>query len=199
LNDVKNPSNLKVYDTILSRRSIRRYKQKPIQLELLKKFVNAARLAPSGANLQPLEFLIVKDRNLCAQIFETIGFAGYIKPKWTPKPEERPTAYIVIIVNNKSNPWYQRDVGLASANIILAAEEEGIGSCIICKIDKEKIKIILNIPSGKEVDSIISLGYKDEVSVTEELNDSVEYWRDENQILHVPKRKLEDIIHIDGF
>lgn len=190
---------MKVYDTILSRRSIRRYKQKPIQLELLKKFVNAARLAPSGANLQPLEFLIVKDRNLCAQIFETIGWAGYIKPKWTPKPEERPTAYIVIIVNNNSNPWYQRDVGLASANIVLAAEEEGIGSCILCKIDKEKIKKILNIPSGKEVDSIISLGYKDEVSVTEELNDSVEYWRDENQILHVPKRKLEDIIHFDGF
>lgn len=199
MNNVKNQPSLKVYDTILSRRSIRRYKQKPIKFELLKKFVNAARLAPSGANLQPLEFLIVQDRNLCAQIFETIGWAGYIKPKWTPKPEERPTAYIIIIVNNMSNPWYQRDVGLASANIILAAEEEGIGSCILCKIDKGKIKKILSIPSGKDVDSVISLGYKDEEPTVEELKDSVEYWRDENQILHVPKRKLEDIIHVDGF
>jgi len=199
LNELKTSQKLKVYDTILSRRSIRRYKQKPIQFDILKRLVNAARLAPSGANLQPLEFIIIKDRKLCENIFETIGWAGYIKPKWTPKPEERPTAYIAIIVNNTSNPWYQRDVGLASANIVLTAEEAGIGSCILCKINKVQIKKILKIPDGKEVDSVISLGYKDEESVVEDLKDSVEYWRDENQILHVPKRKLTDILHIDVF
>ena len=199
MNEIKTSQKLKVYDTILSRRSIRRYKQKPIQFDILKRLVNAARLAPSGANLQPLEFVIIKDRKLCESIFETIGWAGYIKPKWTPKPEERPTAYIAIIVNNTSNPWYRRDVGLASANIVLAAEEAGISSCILCKINKGQIKKILKIPDGKEVDSVISLGYKDEEAVVEDLKDSVEYWRDENRILHVPKRKLTDILHIDVF
>ncbi|MCI0501584.1 MAG: nitroreductase family protein, partial [Epsilonproteobacteria bacterium] len=48
-----------VYNIILNRRSIRRFKQKPILLDVLKKLVNAARLAPSAANLQPLEFYIV--------------------------------------------------------------------------------------------------------------------------------------------
>jgi nitroreductase len=199
LNELKKTHNSIVYDTIISRRSIRRYKQKPIDFDFLKRLVNAARLAPSGANLQPLEFIIVKDRDLCAKIFDTIGWAGYISPKWKPKPEERPTAYIVIIINNKTNPWYQRDVGLASANIILTAEASEIGSCILCRIDKDRIKKILNIPTEKEVDSVISLGYKDEAVVVEDIKDSVEYWRDEKQILHVPKRKLEDILHTDIF
>ena len=95
-----------IYDIILSRRSIRRFKQKSISLNLLKKMVNAGRLAPSGANLQPVEFFIVKDKDLCSELFKTIGWAGYIKPKWTPNKDERPTAYIVVLVNDEKNPWY---------------------------------------------------------------------------------------------
>ena len=53
---------MEVYEAILSRRSIRRFQQKPISIEILKKFVNAARLAPSAANLQPLEFFVVTDK-----------------------------------------------------------------------------------------------------------------------------------------
>ena len=77
---------MNVYESILSRRSIRRFKQKEISLDILKKIVNSARLAPSAANLQPLEYLVITDKNLCSKIFETIGWAGYIKPKWTPEP-----------------------------------------------------------------------------------------------------------------
>ena len=188
-----------VYDTILSRRSIRRFQQKPIDNAVLKKFVNAARLAPSAANLQPLEYFVINNEDICSKIFETISWAGYIKPKWIPNQEERPTAYIVMLVRDTKNPWYIRDVSLASENIVLAAEENGIGSCILCKIDRDKIKEILKIPKEYIVDSVIALGYKSEKCVVEDLIDSVEYWRDENQVLHVPKRKLEDIIHMNEF
>ena len=188
-----------VYTAIFSRRSIRRFQQKPIDLELLKKFVDAARVAPSAANLQPLEYFVVTDKKLRSEIFKTIGWAGYIKPKWTPAENERPMAYIVILVRDTNNKWYPRDVSLASENILLAAEAEGIGSCILCNIDRDRIRAVLNIPDSIYIDSLIALGYKAEHPVIEDMTDSVEYWRDEHQILHVPKRKLEDILHINKF
>jgi len=188
-----------VYKTILSRRSIRRFKQKQISFEILKKLVNTGRLAPSAANLQPIEYFVVNDKNLCSEIFETIGWAGYIKPKWTPGLQERPVAYIIMLIKNAENKWYLRDVSLASENILLAAEELGIGSCILCNIDRDKIRQILKIPEKILIDSVIALGYKDEKSVVEDLKDIVEYWRDGNDIMHVPKRKLEDIMHINVY
>jgi len=190
---------MKIYDAILLRRSIRRFKQDSIHIKLLKKLVNAGRLAPSAANLQPLEYIIVHDNELCSKIFETLSWAAYIKPKWTPSKQEKPTAYIIILVVDINNKYYMRDVGVATENIVLAAEEENIGSCILCNIERDRIKEILNIPKQIEVDSVIALGYKAEHPIIEDLKESVKYWRDEQGILHVPKRKLEHILHINYY
>jgi nitroreductase len=190
---------MKVYDVLLSRRSIRRFQQKPINLEVLKKCVNAGRLAPSAANLQPLEYCIVTDEHLRAEVFDALHWAAYIQPPWAPTLEERPTAYIIILVSNTQNPYYERDVAFASENIVLAAEAEGIGSCIMCKIERRKIQDLCKIPITYAVDSVIALGYKAETAVVDDLKDSVKYWRDDHEVMHVPKRKLEDILHINGF
>jgi len=190
---------MKVYDAIISRRTIRRFQQKPVNSEILLKCVNAARLAPSAANLQPLEYCIVTEKTLCAQVFEALHWAAYLQPKWTPSEEERPAAYIIVLVKDTQNPYYERDVGLATENIVLAAEGEGLGSCILCNIDRAKIQELCNIPLTLAVDSVIALGYKAETPVVEELKDSVKYWRDEHDILHVPKRALDDIIHVNMF
>jgi len=186
------------YETILQRRSIRRFQQKPIKLNLLKKMINAARLAPSAANLQPLQFIIVNEKKQCEQIFETIGWAGYLKD-WTPTKDEQPTAYIILLSEDTNNIWNIRDASLASENIVITAESEEIGSCILLNIKKDKIKNILKIPKKYEIDSVIALGYKAENSITENMKDSVKYWKDKKQVLHVPKRKIEDIIHINKF
>ena len=188
-----------IYDGILSRRTIRRFQQKPIQIDLLRKFVNAARVAPSAANLQPLEYFVVTEKDLCSKIFETLGWVGYITPRWAPGMEERPTAYIIILVHQNINKDYKRDVGLSAENIMLTAEKENIGSCILGSVDREKVREILNIPSSLLIDSVIALGCKAEKSIMEDMKDSVKYWRDENMVLHVPKRKLENIIHINEF
>lgn len=188
-----------VYKAIISRRSIRRFKQKKISLNLLNKFVNAARLAPSAANLQPLEYFVINEKDLCCKVFETLSWAGYIRPKWTPSENERPVAYIVILVKDPENKWYQRDASLAAENIILTAEENGIGCCILCNVNREKLKEYLKIPIGIIIDSLIVLGYKDEKSVIEEFKGSVEYWRDNKDVMHIPKRNFKDIIHINKF
>lgn len=188
-----------VYEAVLLRRSIRQFKQKPIKKEKLKKLVNAGRLAPSAANLQPIEYFIVDDKKLCSKIFETIGWAGYIKPKWTPSENKRPVAYIVILSKDSSKEWNIRDASLASENIVLVAESEGIGSCILLNINKVKIKEILKIPDEVNIDSLIALGYKDEKCIVEDFKDSVQYFRDDGEILHVPKKKLDDILHVNEF
>jgi len=187
-----------VYNLIVNRRSIRRFQKKNIDSGFLKKLVNVARLAPSVANLQPLEFIIVNDKELCLKIFEIIGWAGYLKD-WTPSTEEKPDAFIIILVKATTNTLYMRDVGLASENIIITAENEGIGSCILLNFKEDMIKEILKIPDGIKVDSVIALGYKAEHPIVEDKKDSVEYWIDRNQVLHVPKRRLEDILHINKF
>jgi nitroreductase len=197
--NINKNKTISTYDVIISRRSIRRFKQKQIKIEILKKLINAARLAPSAANLQVLEYIIVNNKNLCSKIFNTIGWAAYIKPTWSPKKEERPTSYIIILTNNIDNKYYIRDVSLATENIVLAAESEKIGSCILLNIKRNEIRKILKIPDNLHIDSVIALGYKGEQPVIENIKDSVKYWRDKNNILHVPKRKLEDIIYINEF
>jgi len=62
-----------------------------------------------------------------------------------------------------------------------------------------KIQELFNIPLELAVDSVIALGYKAETPVVEDLKDSVKYWRDDHEILHVPKRKLDDIIHFNKY
>jgi len=190
---------MSVYDLILSRRTIRRFKQEPIDIEILKKLINAARVAPSAANLQPLEYFIVDEKEICKKLFETIGWAGYIKPQWTPDESERPTAYIVILVQEDLKSFYKWDSGLSAENIMLLAEEENIGSCMLLNIDRDKIREILNIPESRFIGSIIALGYKSETAVMVDMDDSIKYWRDEKKVLHVPKRKIEDILHINKY
>ena len=92
-----------------------------------------------------------------------------------------------------------KEYGVAISHLVLAAEEEGIGSCILCNVNREKLREKLNIPVNLHVDSVIALGFKAEKSVVEDFKGSIEYWRDENEVLHVPKRKLEDILHINEY
>ena len=77
---------------------------------------------------------------------------------------------------------------------MLAAEEEDIGTCWIGSVDREAVRTILNIPQQYIIDSVIALGYKGENSVSEDEKGSIKYYKDENRVIHVPKRKLEDII-----
>lgn len=188
-----------VEEAVTRRRSIRRFKQKTVPLDVLKKLVDAARLAPSGANLQPLEYIVVTDDSLCDKVFDGLKWAGYLKPKWKPSENEKPTAYIIVLVDKQKSPYYEVDIGLAAENIMVMAVGCGLGSCMLRNIDREEIRRLFSIPDNLYVDSVIALGYPAEEPVVEDLKDSVKYWKDEQGVLHVPKRKLEEVLHINGF
>ena len=187
-------------DLIVSRRSIRQFEPKPVSQNILREIVNAGRLAPSAANRQPLEFIVVDEESKSAHVFPCLKWAGYIAPKGNPKPGQEPRAYIVVLVNTEiKEKEYEWDSGAAIENMILAAWAKGIGSCWIVSVDKVRVRILLNIPASYKADSVLALGYPAESPVTEDLVESVEYWKDEKGCLHVPKRKLADVIHFNEF
>ena len=191
---------MSLYELILSRRSIRQFSQNPISKNILEKLINAARLAPSAANLQPLEFIAVDDENVRKNIFPCLRWAAYIAPRGNPEPGHEPASYVVVLVNTRiKKKGYEYDVGAAIENMILAAWEMGIGSCWLLSIDRDKIRRVLEVPGDYVIDSVLALGYPAERPVVENMKDSVKYWKDSQGQLHVPKRKFEHIIHFNKF
>jgi nitroreductase len=191
---------MNLYDLIVSRRSIRQFRPEPVSQEILRDVVNAGRLAPSAANRQPLEFIVVDEESKRKQLFPCLKWAGYIAPKGNPKPGQEPQAYVVVLVNTEIREnGFEWDSGAAIENMILAAWERDIGSCWIISADKACMKTSLNVPSSYKIDSVIAFGYPAEAPVIEDLEDSVEYWKDNKGCLHVPKRKLSDVIHFNEF
>ena len=189
-----------VSDTILSRRTVRRFKPLAVDRSLLEKLVNAGRLAPSAGNLQPLEFITVDDEEIRRAVFPCLRWAAYITPRGNPGPGQEPMAYIVPLVNLAvREKGFEYDVGAAMENMILAAREEGLGSCWLLSVEREKLAEILSVPEGYRVDCVLALGYPAESPVTEEFTGSVKYWQDAEGVLHVPKKPLRSVFHINRF
>lgn len=182
-------------EIIYKRRTIRRFKQQPIQLDILKKLVDYARVAPMAKNVQALEFIIIKSTEMCKKLFPLVKWASSLpENERTPESGREPTAYIIVLINTKIKQYYvDYDVGAAVENILLGAINFGLGACWMGSINHNKIRSLLKIPDFYQIVHVISLGYPDEKSVMEPYKDSFQYWKEENG-MHVPKRDLKDII-----
>lgn len=157
-------------------------------------------MAPSGANRQPLEYVIVDEDHVKKDLYPSLKWAGYITPRGNPKSGFEPAAYIIALANTTIRAkGYEWDAGAAIEHIILTALEEGIGSCWIASVDREHVRKTFQIPENYKIDSIVALGYPAEQPMTEILVDSVEYWKDDKGQLHVPKRTLDSITHFNKF
>jgi nitroreductase len=186
---------MSTYELILKRRTIRKFRQEKLERSLLEKLVNAARVAPSISNLQPLKYVIVDDGERVGKIFEQVRWAGYIAPHGTPAENERPVAFIILLADTEiRKTGYETDIGAAGQSMLLAAAEEGIGGCWMGAIDRNGIRCIRGIPERYIIDTAIALGYPAESPVAEEEKGSIKYYKDEQGVLHVPKRSLENVI-----
>ncbi|HHV95743.1 MAG TPA: nitroreductase [Clostridiaceae bacterium] len=186
---------MNTYELILKRRTIRKFKQIKIEPSILTKLINAARHAPSASNLQPVKYIIVDDDEKVKEMFKYVRWAGYIAPEGNPKEGEEPVVYIIVLADTRiRKSGYELDIGAAIQNILLTAEEEGIGTCWIGSVDRDAVRKLFNIEDYLVINSVIALGYKGEEPIVEEMVDSIKYYKDEKGVLHVPKRKLEDII-----
>ena len=191
---------MSVYDLILQRRTCRRFQPRPVPHELLDKLLDAGRLAPVAANLQPLEFVAVDDPAVCAQLFPHTAWAGYLE-NGAPPEGERPTAYLVLLRNERlRSPGADQDLGFAAMAITLTALDEGVASCAIGALKRPPLAELLGVPDDRIVELVIALGYPLEVAVAEEMaGDNVKYWRDAQGVHHVPKRPKAAVTHWNHF
>lgn len=185
-----------LYRIILKRRTIRLFKNKKVPPATIMKVIEAARVAPSAANLQFLEYMVIDKDNLKKRIFPHTRWAGYVYPRRVPPARKRPSCYILILINNtRAQKPDLRDVGAAAENILLALSCFGFGGCWIASINRRPIRRLFHIPSKYTIDSLIAVGFPDESPVLESEQATVKYWLDKRNRLHVPKRPLKNILH----
>ncbi len=186
-----------LHDIILKNRSYRRFDQ-TFQIEefTLRHLVELARLSPSGANLQPLKYILCCTEEKNALVFPHLRWAGYLKDWGGPQEGERPTAYIIILGDTSIRKEFGCDYGIAAQSMMLGAVEEGLGGCMIASVQKDELRSALNIPEAYEILLVLALGKPVEEVVIEPLDadGSIRYWRDEQHVHHVPKRALDDLI-----
>jgi nitroreductase len=178
-------------------RTVRRFDETfRVEESALRELVDLARLSPSAANLQPLKYVLSCEPDKNGLIFPCLGWAGYLKEWPGPEPGERPSAYIVILLDTDIADTVECDHGIACQSIMLGAVEKGLGGAIIAAIDRVILASVLNIPAHLKILLVLALGKPVEQVVLEEMKSDgdVKYHRDENRVHHVPKRSLDDII-----
>jgi len=184
-------------DLVYKNRSYRRFDQShTITLETLRELVDLARNSASGNNLQPLKFILSANPEKNAQIFPYLGWAGYLKDWPGPAEGERPSAYIIILGDTEIREGFGIDHGIAAQSIMLGAAEKGLGGCMIGSAKGEKIAEALDIPSRYKVLLVLALGKPAEKVVLEDLgtDGEIRYYRDDEDVHHVPKRTLAELI-----
>lgn len=148
---------METLEAIRTRRSVRAFSGDPMPEELLRQVIEAAAMAPSGGNIQPWGFVLIRDpRRLRALRALAPGIIG------------EPTAVLAICLDKRrardlGGPmgpglaWI--DLGLATENILLAAHDLGLGACPVASFHKQAVAVFLDLPSEVEPALLIALGY----------------------------------------
>lgn len=150
---------------VAARQSDRAYdKKREVEPEKLERILEATRLAPSACNAQPWKFVVVTDKELAVKVGKATAGLGMNKfakdaPVHILIIEE--SANITSVLGSKIKDKYFPliDLGIAAAHISLAAESEGLGSCILGWFDEKEIKRLTGIPMSKRLLLDVVIGY----------------------------------------
>ncbi len=187
-------------EIIAKTRTFRRFVQKEIiNTATLHELIDLARLGGSARNCQPWQYMVINSPELCAKIFPYLGWAGYL-PDWKgPVEGERPSAYILCLLNKNRlkgpETEAQFDLGVATQNLLLGAMEKRIGGCRIGAFNP-KLADLFKTPDHLKLSLVVALGKPRETVIIEESKDEedIRYWRDEHGLHHVPKRPLKSYL-----
>ena len=183
---------MQTLDAMQLRRSIRKFRPEPIPAVQLKEIVEISRLYPSGGNFQPVRFAIVSSPELTDALFTDLRWAMYL-PDFTIEPNERPTAYIVLLRDTNISKKCDYDIGAASTMVMLAAADRGIGSCPIGNFTADKLNNLLHLPDMLNPELVIALGYPAHESRVVPMEDTIRYTKDEQGDFLVPKWSAEEV------
>jgi nitroreductase len=142
---------METQQALISRRSIRRYKQQPIPRSVIERIIDAARLAPSANNVQPWEFVVVTQQEMRERIAQLTDHGKFIA---------RATACVAVFC--RDTKYYLEDGSAATQNILLSAWAQGLGSCWIAGDKKpycQQIRRLLGVAEDYKLVSLVALGY----------------------------------------
>jgi len=161
---------------IKNRRSIRRYKSDKVPDETVYQLIDTARYAPSADDIQPWEFIVVRDRQVKERLSSTHAWSYFVK--------EAPVC-IVALGNERLSPsYFAIDTTCAIENLLLAAHSLGLGACWVAVYDprnlsyEDHVRKVLNVPSHLRIIAMIPIGYPNERARPRTL-------REINEILHL--------------
>ena len=152
-------------ELVKARQSDRAYdKNRPVEPEKLERILEAARLAPSACNAQPWKFVVVTDPELAIKVGKASAGLGMNKfakdaPVHILIVEESMNVTSLLGSKIKDKYFPLVDIGIAASHICLAAESEGLGSCILGWFDEKGIKELVGIPQKKRLLLDITIGY----------------------------------------
>ena len=167
--------------------------------EELMELVNVTRFAASSVNRQPFTYYIAWEKDEVDKIQKLTKWARGLPQMTLPHPGMCPTGWVIVCHNTDWAPNVERfrqDRGIVAQTLLLAAAEKGLGGCMIGNYVADDVKAALDLPENIVPVLLIALGKPAEKIVLTEVGEdgNVNYYRDENDVHYVPKRKLEDII-----
>ncbi len=167
--------------------------------EQLKELVGLTRFVASGGNQQPLKYRLIFDSAEVSKMNELTRWGKMLPDIQLPHPGQYPTAYIMIVVDTdicKNPDAAGTDVGIAAQTILLGAVEMGLGGCMIGNFDKKAAAEVLCKKSNHVPVLTVAIGKPAETVKIVDVGaeGSTRYYRDENDVHYVPKRRLEDLI-----
>lgn len=187
---------MSVMESLLTRRTYRRFAQRPVPEDVIADIVEAVRLSSCGANRQAVRLVIVDKPADVARVQPLVKWASYLPPEQgTPKANELPTLYVAVVQDTSIPGDLDTDTGIALANMTLAAWDKGVGSCIMGAIDRPRLTALLGLPEGMKLHTMVAFGYPTHsariVPMTEQTG--VKYYLDEDRDYCVPKRSAAEI------
>lgn len=186
-----------IKELVHSCRSTRRFRETPpVARDAIVDIIDTARICASGSNKQPLKFFISCDPEMNSAIFPTLAWAGYLTEWPGPAEGERPTGYIIILGDSTISENFGVDHGIAAQTIMLAAKEKGLGSCIIGSVQRPRLQEIIKVAAHLQILLVVALGVPAENIVLEAADDvhTIRYYRDADDVHHVPKRPLAEVL-----
>lgn len=187
-------------DLIKQARSVRGFREdRKVTDEELRYLVECARYTPSARNAQVLKYRLVNKPEELENVQPLTKWGGALPELHLPFPGTYPQGFIVICQDYRlsdSPSVFQKDVGIAAQTMLLAAQELGLGGCMILSFNAGELKTVLGLPEYLKPQLVLALGAPAEEIRVVDLAEggSVAYYRDEANVHYVPKRTLEELI-----
>lgn len=182
-------------------RSCRRFDSShPIDSKEIESWLAAVRYAPSAKNAQPLKYKIITEPDLCNNLFGLLHWAAYLPEFDGPNPHERPTAYLVQLLDKEISNSSRFDEGIQQLSLTLIARSEGYAACILAAFDASKMMQLLALDTNRYSPiAVIALGKEGEKVVIEDLAPTedphaIRYYRTPDEVHHVPKRGIAELL-----